>query len=252
MTALGLCSAGPGTASAQDLSLRASTGFDYSVGGYGNVEDTTIIAVPFSVTAEWGAWTSSLSTYWLQIEGPGGVTVGTDGTPIVTGPAGAVETNSGLGDTSASLAYSLAQLWEHGTFVDITGTVKLPTGDEDRGLSNGEVDYTVKLDVAQSFGQILPFATIGYRFLGDENLDDQLQLSVGAQLTIQDGVSVGASYDWRAASTAASDDSSELFAYGSWRFTEDWSATLYGIAGFTDGSPDSGGGITLTWRSGAI
>lgn len=52
-------------------SFRLGTGFSYSKGDYGEIEDTEVIAVPISLTYKKGGFKVRVSTPWVRIDGPG-------------------------------------------------------------------------------------------------------------------------------------------------------------------------------------
>lgn len=217
---------------------KVETGVIYSRGDYGLTEDTTVLVVPLSVSYESGPWMWRATLPWLSIDGPASVVA--DG-----GASGPVrpttENESGLGDSSLSLTYKTRPGADH-LNVDLTGRVKFPTGDDDRGIGTGEFDYYAQVDLYQTFGSITPFGSIGYRWLGDGRyqLEDGMYASAGLLFTLTQGTSVGASYEWREAIVAGGDDGSEASVFVFKRFNERWSANLSVMTGFTDSSPDFG------------
>lgn len=237
-----------------EFKLRA--GVEYTTGDYGTGQDTDILYVPFAAELALAGWSFSVTVPYIQITGTGEV-VGGAGPPIVLGtgqsrkPAeGQAErsTESGLGDILAAVAYRFnpAPQW----LIGLTGEVKFPTADKDKGLGTGEFDYTVKVDVARKIGRLTPFGAVGYRFVGDDDfdLDDALLASVGASYELSPVSKAGLVLDYIEASVDTADDALKLLPYLTWDMTTRWAFDLYGIFGLTDGSPDYGGGLRLGYR----
>ena len=255
--ALALTSWSPASSVAAEgtSSLEFTTAVDYSSGDYGTGNDTDILYVPFSVKYRVDPWAFGLSLPYIQITGNGDV-VGGSGTPIVVGSGGgggggggARTTNSGLGDVLASVAYSVypGSNW----VVDLIGEIKIPTADETEGLGTGKFDYAVSTDIATTVGRWSPFATLGYRFLGNTGaagLNNTAFASVGGTFELGKTWSAGAALDYSQASSDAGADSIEFSPFLTWTVTGRLGLNLYAVLGLSDGSPDTGGGLQLTLR----
>lgn len=230
-------------------SLSFSTGFDYSNGDYGKASDTEIWYVPFTGSYRNGPWRVKVTVPYISIEGPGGVVGGTDGGVVIGGKGGVVTRESGLGDVVASVSYLISP-GSNLPFVELTGKVKFPTADEDDFLGTGEFDYTIQADVFQKFGNLTPFAMIGYRFRGDSStfdLEDGFIASGGFDYKMQEQWNAGLLFDYREAATKTSDDREQLIPYINWKPVDDWSLNLYGVIGLSDGSPDAGVGLQIKY-----
>lgn len=228
-----------------------SSGFDFSSGDYGDTEDTDIWYVPFLFRYEWFPLTARLTVPYLEITGPGGVVVG-DGRPLVVGPtSGPRTTETGVGDVVASIMYSFEPPpTSLVPFIDLTLKVKFPTADESRGLGTGSYDYIFQGDVSESFGMLTPLAAFGYKLKGDAPgvpLDNVFFASGGLAYKFTDQLTSGAFVDWQENAAARADDALELSPYFTWKFNPTWSFTGYGVVGFTDGSPDEGGGVQIKY-----
>lgn len=226
---------------ADDPRYKVSTGFDYSVGDYGDTEDTKIHYIPVSASYSFFPWTAKVTVPYLSIEGPGGVVGGVDGGVVVGEGDVEVEKNEGLGDVVASVMYSIEPAEAGRPFIDFTAKVKIPTADEDDGLGTGETDYKLQVDVAQQFGDFTPFVTAGYQFMGSSDeveLDDRALFSVGTDYRLQKGTSLGLAYDYIQAASDSSDDGSEALLYINQKLADAWTLNVYTVKGFSDGSPD--------------
>lgn len=241
-------------AMAEEGQWAFSTGIDYSSGDYGgDPVDTDITFVPFTTSYKTGQWKFKATIPWVRIIGPGTVVGAGDGGVVIgNGNAQLTRTNeSGLGDIWLSATYESRLVPPELFYLDLTGKVKLPTADEDKGLGTGETDYTAQADVFKPLGQFTPFATVAYKIKGDPsgiNLDNVFYLSGGTDFRVSDTTNIGASLDFQEASTSRSDDALDLFAYLNQKINGNWSYTFYGYKGLEDGSPDYGLGLQTTYK----
>lgn len=229
------------------------TGIDYSTGKYGETTDTEMTYIPVTIKYQSFPWKTKLTVPWLSVTGPESVTV-TSGSVVSSGDtATSVRTDSGIGDVSASLAFALDSLLAEpgNTFVDLIGKVKLPTADADARLGTGELDYQVLLDIARSFDGTTPFVTLGYKWMGDTETTDYnnvFSTSVGVDRKISGNFSAGAIFDYAQATTDTSDPRKEIMGYLNWKLSKRFSVNLYGVAGFSDASPDQSVGMQFVLK----
>jgi hypothetical protein len=232
----------------EDLQIKFSTGFDYSTGDYGDPEDTEILYFPFTTKAIFGNWAAKLTVPYLRITGPGAVVGGGDVT-VNQGGGGTRTTESGLGDIVAGLTYTV-DIEKFNSYVDFTGKIKFPTADEDKGLGTGETDYTLLVDVTKIFGKAYIFGGVGRKFVGENaqlQLDDIWIFNVGGGYQVSKKLGIGGSYDFRE-SASSSDNPSEGTGYLTYKITDSILGLLYGVIGFSDGSPDTGVGLQFSYK----
>ncbi len=224
-----------------------STGIDYSTGDYGQAEETEILVVPVSAKATAGNFAFTVTVPYLRIDGPGGVVVGPGGEPLPGVPsAGGVR--QGIGDLTLGATYTVPSETLGGLELEFGGRVKLPTADQSEQLSTGETDFTASADVSYPIGNVVPFVSLGYRFLGDPegvDLQDGPTASIGASILLGQSVLI-VSYDYARASSALAEDAHEIFAGLSAPLSSRFNLTGYGIVGLSEGSPDFGIGLLLT------
>lgn len=227
-------------------SLTLTSGFDYSSGDYGDDTDTKISAVPLVAKYELDRWTFKVTVPYIQIKGPGDVipSIG----QVSQSPRRERTTESGWGDTMVSASYSFYPTIVQGLVIDVTGKVKFDTADEDRGLGTGENDYAAQVDIYKVFGKFTAIAGVGYRVYGNPDfgtLDNVFYGSVGGAYKLTDRTSIGAIYDYRPKITDAGSEISEVLSFVSHKLTDQWKLQGYFVKGFSDGSPDYGGGAML-------
>lgn len=244
----------PAGLSAQDAATTAvpttthkiESGVSYSRGDYGLNEDTEVLVVPFTYVFDFGQASLRATTPWLHVSGPASVINGGASGGGPTRPD--ADSASGLGDSSLGLTYHFnpaPDAWN----VDGTVRAKFPTGDDERGLGTGEMDYYGQFDFYRNYGTFVPFGVVGYRILGDGRyqLDDGLYATVGNVFILGGGRSLAVSLDWRDALADDADDSLESGLYLLTRHNERWSSTVGGLVGFTDASPSYGFSGSLSY-----
>ena len=273
-----------------DTRVQASSGLQYSDGEYGETTSTSALVVPFSVRATFGSWSIRASVPYVMVDGPADVseiiddssgrgtssgsgssgsgsgsgTSGRDGSGSGSGGSGggddddpvdlvtADRSESGIGDASIALTYSLDSIGDSPAYVDFTGRVRLPTGSEEDGLGVGATDYVALSEIGWDGEAGGAFVSAGRRFLGavdDIERVDGWQASVGGWINVSDSAVVGAYYDWRNSSVRDGEDPSSVEAYVSWRLNDAWKVEVNGGVGLSDASADYTAGLTLIWRS---
>ena len=247
---------------AEEMKVKFSTGADYSSGDYGRATETQTWYFPANVKVTDGNWSAKVTVPYLQIKGPAGVLGGGDsvvicddnsgsgkgnGCPVV-GP-NTITTRSGLGDIIGALTYTI-DLKDYDFYLDLTGKIKVPTADEDKGLGTGEIDYTARMDATKMFGSTYIFGGFGRRFVGSNaqlQFDDIWLFNAGAGYQVTKKFGIGASYDFRESPSNA-EDPSEATAYLTYKITDSVKAMLYRVIGFSDGSPDESTGIQISYN----
>jgi hypothetical protein len=257
--ALTLMAAAPGLAHAAD-SWRVTGGLDYTSGMYGEARSTEVLAVPMSAKFIHDNWTFRASIPFLYVDGPANVAIvdeggsGEGGGGDVIGLPGARrDSRAGFGDTTLSATYSFNRLGGTRTYLDVTGKVRLPTGDENEGLGTGATDFIAESELGHSFKWGGAYVAVGRRFLGDTSRferEDGWQTNAGLWFT-HGRDELGAYWSWKQASVRRFDDPQEVGAYVARRITPHWRMQISANAGLSDASPDLGTAISFTYRSDA-
>ncbi len=241
--AIGLVGA---TTAAHADRLNLAAGGEYSVGDYGEPQDTAVWYEFVSARYSTAPWAFKVTVPFLRIDGPATVT---DDGEVEAG--GVDRMVSGIGDVSLSTTYTFSWKPEK-LYLDLIGRVRLPTGDEDRGLGSGEIDYSLLANLDKGFEGFNIYVEAGRRFLGNSVVsprEDGWVAATGISTDLSKETEIGASFAWREAAFEGSPDPAEVSAYVKHYLTPDLRANLYALAGLSNGSPNAGAGITLTWTA---
>lgn len=184
-------------------------------------------------------------------------TTTTTTTPVVTRVP---QTQSGLGDITASAILMVLDPAKSVLGLDLGAKVKLATADRDKCLiTTGENDYSAQAELYQTFGKFSPYLTLGWTKKGDPELRDgtctklggrinfknPFYAGIGVSYKLSDATSAGLSYDFREKLLSGSDPVSEASLFVSHKLAPNLKLQVYGIAGFSDNSPDWGLGATI-------
>jgi hypothetical protein len=244
--------------SEEEVKVKISAGFESSTGDYGQANSTDIWYFPVVTKATYRNWTARLTVPYMRIKGPGtvigGVVIcrdisGKEDDCSVVNPGATVTTESGLGDIIGALTYMI-DIQKYDVFLDFTGKIKFPTADEDKRLGTGETDYTIQMDATKMFGRAYIFGGIGRKFVGDNaqfQLDDIWLVNAGSDYQVNKKFGIGASYNFRESASTA-EDANEATGFVTYKVTDSVTAMLYGVIGFSDGSPDESVGLQFSYK----
>ena len=227
---------------AADTKWDAATGFDYSTGKYGAASNTTILSVPLAARVQMDAFRLELTVPYLDVKGPGTFASG-----VVLGGNNAVTTRSGLGDVTAGGAWTISPDSTSMPGVELAGTIKMPTASTN--LGTGKFDYSVQTNISHSFTpDTMLFGTVGYQWLSDFRgfrLKDGVMAQAGVNYKSSADTNIGVSVNYRQPYYQTLSDQFSLSPYVLWTFAPHWRISAYGTVGFTNASPDAGGGMRL-------
>ncbi|HEY3077161.1 MAG TPA: transporter [Burkholderiales bacterium] len=234
-----------------DGEFSAGAGVNYSTGKYGTSTQTKILSIPFSARYETELWSFKLTVPYLRVTSPANVIPGVgrfDSSGRPRRRAAGTTSESGLGDTVASATYNAYYDAATERGLDLTGRVKLPTAEAEKGLGTGSTDESVQLDVYQAFDRLTLFADVGYTFFGHSDfvrLDNAFNAGIGASNKVSATDSVGASLDARQRVTPDGAPQRELSVFWNHRTDSATRMQAYVLVGLAKGSPDRGLGLSL-------
>ncbi|HMZ82766.1 MAG TPA: hypothetical protein PLC93_00655 [Rhodocyclaceae bacterium] len=238
--------------------VTITSGVDFTSGKYGEADKTDTLVIPVLLKYETGPWTAKLNLPWIRTKG----TVNRETGELGGGTDRPSKTQSGLGDLTASVFYSVLEPSKSGIGLDLGGKIKFATADSKKCLlTTGETDYSVQADLYTVAGDVTPFMTVGWTKKGDpvrrdancSSLGEKIDFKnpwfagVGFSYKLSSATSAGLSYDYRRKIVSTGDPVSEATVFVSHRLAPNLKLQGYGIAGFSDNSPDWGLGATIAY-----
>jgi hypothetical protein len=137
-----------------------------------------------------------------------------------------------------------------GSGIDLTGKLKLATGDENQGLGTGSNDLGLQLDAYKALDAARTvFGGVGYTMFGSSpfELHNVLNAELGVSQRLNERDSAGVSFYARQGAAPAPAPQRELTAFFSRKLDRAWKAQAYLLKGFADGSPDWGAGASALY-----
>ena len=219
---------------------KLDTSIVFARGDYGLASDTDVFIALVTPTYESGNWRVQASLPYVHLSGPATV-VGNTGAPTVS------RTVSGLGDASLTITRKLDPE-PHGWSTSIGTKFKFPTADDAKGLGTGEMDYAIQADVIKTGGPVIPFATIGYQYLG-RNASYPMKSGVfataGFATVVSTGNTLGLATNWRQRTIRDGKAAFEAMLFAQHALNQRSHIQVFVMRGFTDASPDYTVGLTL-------
>lgn len=154
--------------------------------------------------------------------------------------------NSGFGDASISGDFDIYSNKKTGTFISVTGGIKLATGDDEKGLGSGKTDYSLSADLYQIMGNFTPYMSIGYNLVGkpaDSELRDYYSVSIGSTYSITTSTDIDFMFSTSGPSSQHSGVDSEISLGVSQDLGDSWNVDLHALVGVSSYAPDFGAGI---------
>lgn len=228
-----------------EVTNSLTTGFDYSTGKYGGTTSTNILYVPVTGKMQFDYLYLKLTVPYISISSTGDVVRGVG--KVKTTTTTKTTTQSGLGDVVASAGYTVFE--SDSLMLDIAGKIKFGTADAGKNLGTGENDYSAQVDGFYTLQKNTLFATAGYKVIGAPvgvSVNNIVFGTLGFSRKTSENISVGAMLDAAQASSDLSPGTREVSVFVSNKINSTLRAQAYLLKGFSDSSPDLGGGIMLT------
>lgn len=256
MVGLALVVGAPLPAQAQRDHFQLKLGATWEEGDFGTSETTRSLYVPVTLRYLGEHFDVSVTVPFVYLDAPRDVTL-VEGTPQLTDEAAAGrESNAGPGDTIFKGRYFVVDDPGPGSWMPTLAPflkVKLPTADEDEGLGTGEADWGLGLEWDKQFGRVFIFGDVAYTFMGDPpdtEFRDRPAASVGVGMEATEAATVSVLLDWRRALISGNDDPLDLLGVVTLRLSRTVRLSPYALIGLSDGSPDYGVGVELSYRFG--
>lgn len=228
-----------------ESSTSLTTGFDYSTGKYGGSTSTNILYVPVTGKMQFDNFFLKLTVPYISVSSAGDVVRGIG--KVRTTTTTKTTTQSGLGDVVASAGYTVLE--SDDLMLDLVGKIKFGTADTSKNLGTGENDYSAQLDAYHTLQKTTLFATAGYKVIGAPvgvSVNNIAFGTLGLSQKAGEQTSVGIMLDAAQASSDLNPGTREVTVYVSNKINSTLKAQAYLLKGFSDSSPDLGGGIMLT------
>jgi len=228
-----------------ETSGSLTTGFDYSTGKYGGSTSTNVLYVPVTGKFYSDNLTLKLTVPYISVSSVGNVVRGMG--PVRTATSTRTTTQSGLGDIIASAGYTVFE--NESLMLDVVGNIKFGTADANKNLGTGENDYSTQLDGYYTVSKTTLFATAGYKVIGAPagiTVNNIAYGTLGASQKTGDTSSAGLMLDAAQPISDLSPGTRELTVFVSNRISSTLKIQANLMKGFSDGSPDYGGGLMFT------
>jgi hypothetical protein len=211
----------------------------YLKGDYGSDEDTDIYYTAFSIKRYLGEGDVTLTIPYLDIS-DGATYVGGEVEPLAGGGGG-----SGPGDVILKGRYYAVEQDDLLPYIDLVGSIKLPTADEDKGLGTGKTDFTFMAEFARRLENKdwVALWEIGYTFVGDPSgydADNRWLYSAGLAYELDSEITLSGYLDGRTAIFEGNDDPLSLLLIGEYKYRPDLRFDTLLEIGLNDGAPDFG------------
>jgi hypothetical protein len=220
--------------------------FSYLTGDYGEDEDTDIRYTALNVKRYYEIGDVTLTVPYIDISADGATFVGGQVEPLAGAGSG-----EGLGDIILKGRYYAVQQDGPLPFIDLVGSIKFPTADEDEGLGTGEADFTWMVEVARRLEDKnwIALGEIGYTFVGEPSgfdADNRWLYSIGMAYEIDPDITLSGYIDGRTAIFPGNDDPLSILLISELKLSTDLRFDTMLEFGLNDGAPDFG--ITLGIR----
>ena len=94
---------------------------------------------------------------------------------------------NGFGDTALKIKYRLVDQKEWIPSFAVSGTLKLPTASESKGLGSGKTDFNINTIFTWNLSKRLQlYANLGYTLIGEHGAENELNYSLAGQLFLSD------------------------------------------------------------------
>lgn len=280
LIAIGVGTAGRAAAAGEDegppkpaAPWRISATVNYWSGPYGTDSRTNILYAPMTIRRVFRDGDVSLTIPFVSISGTGAVRL-VGGVPTRTGsssggtdtvgggpgrgkspgasPLSSTTTDSGLGDMILRGRYYVIEEGDLVPLVALTGRIKIPTADADRGLGTGEFDEGAGIELTKRLGdRWLAYLDGGYNVIGDASgtdFNNQWWYDVGIGYDVTDSFHMSVFYEEYRALVDTVNNARDLLALTRYVISDTIHLTGSLIVGLSNGAPNYGLGTGVRFR----
>lgn len=251
---------------------RVMATVNYSSGSYGTDSRTNIVYAPMTIRRIFRDGDVSLTIPFISISGTGAVRL-VGGVPTRTGnvartttaapadagakkgkspgdiPLTSATTDSGVGDIILRGRYYLIEESTILPLVALTGRIKFPTADADRGLGTGEFDEGVGVELTKRLAsRWLGYLDGGYNFIGDApgtDFHNQWWYDVGIGYDVTDNLHTSVFYEEYRALVNTVNNARDLLALAQYVVNDKVRVTGSALVGLSNGAPNYGVGVGI-------
>lgn len=253
---------------------RVTATVNYSSGSYGEATNTNILYAPLTVRRVFRDGDLSVTIPFVSVSGTGSVrlvggvparTGGTGGGAVSTvsggtgrgknpgaTPLSSTTTDSGVGDVIVRGRYYLVEEGDVAPLVAVTGRLKVPTADADRGLGTGEFDEGAGLEFTKTIAdRWLAYLDAGYNLIGDApgtNFNNQWWYDVGVGHDVTDALHVSVFYEEYRALVNSVSNARDVLAVANYMVDESVHINTSLLVGLSNGAPQYGVGAGVRVR----
>lgn len=254
---------------------RISATVNYTNGSYGTDSRTNILYAPMTIRRVFRDGDVSLTIPFVSISGTGavrlvgGVPTRTGGGSVNTGtgtvgggpgrgkspgasPLSSTTTDSGVGDLILRGRYYVFEEGDLAPLVALTGRIKIPTADADRGLGTGEFDEGIGVELTKTLGgRWLAYLDGGYNVIGDApdtNFNNQWWYDVGLGYDVTDHLHMSLFYEEYRALVNTVNNARDLLALTRYVINDTVNLTGSLLVGLSNGAPNYGFGAGVRFR----
>lgn len=248
----------------EGVSYAVGVGAELAHGDYGSNADATAVTLPVLVAVnplEAVDLTFELPMVFLSSRSGSGVVVtqsggiglrrGASSSTVTTTTTTTTVTEAGLGDISLTAGWTLVADSEVRPKIRPTLFLKAPTGNKDQGLGTGTFEAGPGLSLSKWLGDLQFFADGSYIFQNSTSSyagKNYVSYSAGGGFQATDRLFVSLYAKGSSARVSAGTASLEGYVKFNYLQSRRVSWELYGLTGFSDASPDAGGGLLVMYQ----
>ncbi len=225
----------------------SDSGVSVTTGDYGTDTDTTITELYETIKYRASKGELGVTIPYLFRNG-NSTTVG-ESRPV---QGGIPDEADGIGDIQLKGKYYWLTETGAQPSVDLMGRIKIPTASEDDGLGTGHVDVGFGPEFTKLFGSLITFINLELVLRdkpdGSSIKSTRLDYALGMGYPLTEQFTGYLSLEGGTPIESGSDAPLEAVMSGVYKLTPSTGLNGYALVGLSDGSPDYGGGVSITFR----